>query len=142
MLERQQEGKYFSVAAPEVSVLKTVAIIRTPNLDLNLANPKIIKTSGKAISFSEPCCSLPGMSFNCLRFVDISIENGLDKKVIQLSGLESFLVQHEMDHFNGVFPFNRLIKMVVVREGGSIKLNDICPCGSKKRFKECCLFKP
>ena len=132
------DGKYVSIAAPETNVLKKVSIIRMPNFQLDLVNPRIVETSGRLLSFGESCISFTDLHLNCFRHESITIENGLNKELIQLKDYPSLIVQHEIDHLNGVIFQDRTIKFALVRSGGKINDSDFCPCGSRKRFKVCC----
>lgn len=124
LLERalNNESKdYMAIAAPELHVMKKVAIIRTSELELDLINPKIIETKGNAIVFHEPCFSLPSKTLNCVRNECIVLQNGFDCKKITLKGISAALVQHIIDHLNGVVIRDKAIKVALVREGGKIK---------------------
>ena len=128
-----------SISAPQVNVMKQVAVIRHPEFRIDLVNPIIISHSeDKYISYSERCLSFPLEMVNCMRWKDIVIKNGFSDTPIKLDGLVAAYVQHEIDHFNGKLLRDRAIRMAVVREGGLLKKADFCPCGSKDRFYECC----
>jgi len=133
-----EKSSFTSVAAPEANILKRAAIIRTPEFSIDLINPIILTGVDKVLSFSEKCISFDE-SVNCLRWSEITIENGLKREKLTLSGLSAILVQHEIDHLEGKVFFDRAIKMAVVREGGKIKLSGHCPCGSGKVFSTCCM---
>ena len=138
---KDYNNEYVSISAPETNVLKKVAIIRTKELNLNLVNPKIVEGSGALVSFQEPCISFPDNSFNCLRHESIIIENGFSRDLIKFKGYPALIVQHEIDHLNGIIFHDRKIKFALVRSGGIIYQKDFCPCGSKKRFGLCCQKK-
>jgi peptide deformylase len=130
--------RFISISAPETNILKRVAIIRTPELSLDLINPKIIEKSGRLISFKESCISFPENTLNCFRHETIVIENGFNKELIKFKDYAALMVQHEIDHLNGSIFHDRKICLAVVRPGGKIFPKDFCPCGSKKRFSACC----
>ena len=131
----------FCLSAPETNVLKKIAIIRTPDCLINLINPKIVGTQGKVISFKESCASFPGKNYNCFRYDTIFIENAFNKEILSFNGYCSTLIQHAIDHLNGVIYYDRIIKFALVRNGGKILDKDPCPCASKKRFNLCCMKK-
>lgn len=68
-------------------------------------NPEIIKTCGKQEIEQEGCLSLPGRVFNVKRFENLTLryqdETG-QTRVIDASGLRAQVIQHEMDHLEGV----------------------------------------
>jgi peptide deformylase len=133
---------YSSISAPQVNVMKDVAIVRHPEFRIDLINPVIIKHSeDKVISYSERCLSFTLERVNCMRWSEIEIKNGFSDTPIKLDGLVAAYVQHEIDHLNGKLLKDRAIRMAVVREGGLLKKADFCPCGSRDRFYECCRLR-
>jgi peptide deformylase len=128
-----------SVSAPEISLFKKAAIIRSPDFSIDLINPVITKAENKIISYNEECFSFPGKNVNCIRWNEIELQNGFDKKRLIFTGKSAILIQHEMDHFNEMTFYDRAIKLAIVKEGGEIRFNSFCPCGSKKRFVLCCM---
>lgn len=68
-------------------------------------NPEIINTSGKKISKEEGCLSLPGISSRVARMEKLTLEYTDEsgaKKTIQASGFKARIMQHEIDHLNGI----------------------------------------
>lgn len=135
--------KHVLISAPEVDVLKQVAIIRSPTYSINLINTKIVERKNQILSLREFCFSFENQFCNCLRYNDITIKNDLDNKKIKLSGSPAFLVQHAIDHFDGFLlaDTNKIVRLALARKDGSLMDNDFCPCASKKRFILCCKKK-
>lgn len=127
-----------SLSAPEVNIYRQAAIIRTSDFSIDLVNPVVMNARKKVVSFRETCSSFPFEPQNCWRYKYIVLQTGIDRKEITLSDKEAILVQHEVDHLNGKVFFDHAIKAVIVRDGGKIQKKDFCPCGSKKRFIQCC----
>lgn len=95
------------LAAPQVGESLRIIIIK-PELDTEafaLINPEIIKKSRKTITMMEGCLSLPEKEFPVERPVKIHVK-GLDindKEIkIKASGILSRIIQHEIDHLNGI----------------------------------------
>jgi peptide deformylase len=128
------------LSAPEINIFRKVAVIRDYFSDLyvDLVNPRIVSKSGKKISFNEVCSSFPEGTLNCLRYDKVVVENGLNKNLMEFEGMQSFLVQHEIEHLYGEVYYDKAIKLAVVRNGGEVLYRDRCPCGSKNRFISCC----
>lgn len=82
----------------------------------------------------EGCLSIPGQYVPTIRYQHIKILNG-DGKAYEMNGLEAIIVQHELDHFDGVLCIDREVKPA--KEPGR---NEPCPCGSGKKFKKCCFI--
>ncbi|OWK26986.1 MAG: peptide deformylase [Parcubacteria group bacterium GW2011_GWA2_38_13b] len=68
-------------------------------------NPEIIKTAREQIIDKEGCLSLPNFTAGIKRFNDLTLkyldENERDKN-LEASGLLARVIQHEMDHLNGI----------------------------------------
>jgi len=132
---------YVSLTAPQLNVMRQVAIIRTDDTSIDLINPVIIDFKDKIISFKERCLSFPANCVNCFRWNEITIKNGIVGIEKKFTGKLATLVQHAIDHLNGIVFYDRAIKLAIVREDGIIKDIDYCPCGSKERFSKCCMRK-
>jgi peptide deformylase len=96
------------LSAIQIGILLQVAIIRTPNLKLDLYNTEIIKMNGPFIFNNEGCLSIPNIFKNTTRFRIIQIKNG-DGCIISLEGYNSVVAQHECDHLSGVLFIDRTI---------------------------------
>ncbi len=82
-----------------------------PNRGLiTLINPVVVKSSGK-IMFREGCLSVPEFTGDVTRADEIEV-HGLDpdgKKVEIISkGFESVVLQHEIDHLDGILFLDRV----------------------------------
>jgi len=133
-----QSRDFHSLSAPEVNLFKTAAIVRSPEFSIDLINPKIIRKEERVNSLDERCRSFAEDYVTCFRYNKITLVNGFNEDTIELSGYSALLVQHEVDHLNGILYYDRAISLALVRENGMLKTSDYCPCGSKKRLKECC----
>lgn len=76
-----------------------------------LINPKIISTEGTIISEEEGCLSVPDFRADVKRAENILVE-GYDREGkplrIEAEGLLSLVLQHEIDHLNGVLFIDHL----------------------------------
>jgi peptide deformylase len=132
---------YDLITAPEINIRKRVAIVRSPNLSIDLVNPEIISKSDKVISYQEVCISFPTNYYNCMRYNKITIVNAFNKKELIFEAQDSFLIQHAIEHLDGTLVQERTIQFALVRERGIIADKDHCPCGSKEKFFRCCKMK-
>lgn len=107
------------LAAPQIGIHKRVFLA---NLFINtdsssspyaFVNPEITWTSSDKVPSEEFCLSLPGIRRCVERYSQVSItcdklinmETGeleVEPEPIRLKGRDSFVVQHENDHLNGV----------------------------------------
>ena len=91
------------LAAPQVGVLKKVAIVEYEDKSYVLINPKIIDRKGTQEG-EEGCLSFPGIYANVLRPLWVKIEAQNEKGELQTIEGEGYMARaflHEMDHLNG-----------------------------------------
>jgi len=70
-----------------------------------LINPKLKKKSFGKESMKESCLSLPGFSISVKRYKKITVEGlnaGEELIRIEAKGFLARVIQHEMDHLNGI----------------------------------------
>ncbi len=68
-------------------------------------NAKILEETGKEVSFSEGCLSIPGINEEVKRKEKIKIEyydRDFNKHVEEIDGLLARVIQHEYDHIEGI----------------------------------------
>lgn len=101
-LMRQHAG--IGLAAPQVGLRQRLIVASIADRHLVLANPAIINAS-QPRDFVEGCLSLPGIQANVRRPERIRV-TGYDMHGQRLSfganGLWARVIQHELDHLNGV----------------------------------------
>jgi peptide deformylase len=101
------------LAANQVGVLRRVLVYRvTVDAPLRvLVNPEIEWTADDEEAFSEGCLSLPGVWVEVLRPARVRVtardEHGRPLTV-HAEGREASVVQHEIDHLDGVLVLDRL----------------------------------
>jgi len=140
LLESELENSWrlgtpgIGLAAPQIGIAKKIAIIkldRNKPCDVVLVNSKIEKGYDEMIFRNEGCLSFPGRIEDTKRFQEIHVVNNLiypDSFVA--TGITAIAIQHELDHLNQKLFFDyKIIKQ---------KPNDICNCGSGKKYKKCC----
>lgn len=78
---------------------------------LPICNPKITWSSGKTIEMTEGCLSIPNLEGEAIRPKRVKVKaQNLDgeKIIIKASGLLARVLQHEIDHLNGILFSERL----------------------------------
>ena len=110
MVETMRTNKGVGLAANQVGLDKRIMVIEFENLVYKFINPEIIQRDG-AIEFEEGCLSFPGLYMKVKRseklWVDFLDEQGR-RRTIQTQGILSVIVQHELDHLNGVLFIDRI----------------------------------
>ncbi len=119
------------LAAPQLGIGKHIAIVRI-SLDesITLINSKIIKGEKKQMFRNEGCLSFPSQVENTMRYQEIVFSHDNQKK--KAKGLFAVAIQHELDHLNQILLPDRAIKIEK-----SMEPNELCFCGSGKKFKKC-----
>ena len=112
MFEAMEKGNGLGLAAPQVGELKRVFVTHVPDDDLRVfINPEILATSEEQVPYEEGCLSIPGLYAEVTRSAWVTIqarnENGR-LFTVDVSGLLARVVQHELDHLNGVLFIDRL----------------------------------
>jgi peptide deformylase len=103
------------LAAPQVGVSHRVLVYRVePESPLNaLVNPEIVWSGEETETIEEGCLSLPAVHVDVERPVHVRVkardEHGEDI-VVEASGLEARVIQHELDHLDGVLILDRTTK--------------------------------
>ena len=75
-----------------------------------LANPEIEWASKDEETLEEGCLSIPGITVDVDRPVHVRVraldEEG-EERLVEASGLEARVIQHELDHLDGVLILDR-----------------------------------
>jgi len=115
MVETMIVEEGVGLAAPQVGVSRRVAVVNpepdNPDTLITLVNPRIVSRSDETSCIEEGCLSVPGVRSNVTRPAEIELEyqDGEGKKhCVKVDGLVSRIIQHEIDHLDGVLFVDRL----------------------------------
>jgi peptide deformylase len=103
------------LAAPQIGLSQRLLVYRVGNEAplIALVNPEIEWTSEEKEPFEEGCLSIPGITVDVDRAVHVRVraqdEAGVERRV-EASGLEARVIQHEIDHLDGVLILDRTSK--------------------------------
>ena len=116
MLKTMYANKGAGLAAPQVGVLKRLIVIDIGQGPEIYINPKIIEKKGKAVS-GEGCISIPNVFLKIKRAAKVKIK-ALDKngKEIKAKGLRAFVLQHEIDHLDGILILDRKNPFIRIKD--------------------------
>ena len=124
MLQTMYSADGIGLAAPQVGVNKQLIVIdcepdKPENPPLVLINPKITRYSSQTCNSDEGCLSIPGvyLEVNRPEAIEVSFkdEQGKPRK-LQTAGLLARVIQHEMDHLNGVMFVDRVENEIALTE--------------------------
>src|SRR3954449_6777481 len=103
------------LAAPQVGLSQRLLVYRVGQdaPRVALVNPELEWSSEDEEALEEGCLSIPGVGVDVDRFVHVRVraldEFGEDR-MVEASGLEARVIQHEMDHLDGVLILDRTDK--------------------------------
>lgn len=102
------------LAAPQVGVSKQVIVVDTgceEDRPLAMINPRIVEAGSRLCAMEEGCLSMPGLRATVLRPETVVVQ-GLSVRGepmrIQAAELLARVLQHEIDHLNGVLFIDHL----------------------------------
>jgi peptide deformylase len=108
IMPRLMEGtnpRCVGLAAPQIGHSIRLIAIALVGFHEVMINPEIVYTGGIAIDMTERCLSLPGAAVKISRpdFITVKWQrlNG-KQKMETFCGMESRVIQHEVDHLNGI----------------------------------------
>ncbi len=102
-LHAEKDG--VAIAAPQIGASLRIFMVKRESADLVFINPEIVKTSKKKRKMEEGCLSVRWLYGEVLRHEKVTIKayNDAGKSVtIGASGLLAQIIQHEIDHLNGI----------------------------------------
>ena len=110
---RARNGFGRGIAAIQIGIMKRIIALNLGKGTFVVINPKIIKRSDETLALWDDCMSFPDLLVRVSRNSTINLEyqdeNGEAKRWDDLSKSESELLQHEMDHLDGILAVDRAI---------------------------------
>jgi len=113
MADTMRQAAGIGLAAPQVGESRRIIVTEVPQEHKGLValiNPKIVESKGSS-EFEEGCLSIPGVTAKVKRAAEVVVE-GLTpegKKVRnKYTGLVATVIQHEIDHLDGILFVDRL----------------------------------
>ena len=160
ILTERKDG--IGLAANQVGIDASVAVVNVRN-PIILINPEIVEQWDE-VPYYEGCLSYKGKGINTKRYKNIVITTEQEEGELYFSGaenpsdgkgswekesssrqeqelrlLEAVCIQHEIDHLNGMTIHDRRVITTIVNDD-KLGRNDPCHCGSKKKYKKCCMW--
>ena len=103
------------LAAPQLGISQRLLVYRVGQEApvIALVNPEVEWTGEDEEGWEEGCLSIPGVQVDVDRPVHVRVrardEQG-DERLVEASGLEARVIQHEIDHLDGVLILDRTSK--------------------------------
>ncbi len=115
MAETMYDHKGVGLAAPQIGIAKRLIVV-DPGEDrlLKLINPRCLEAEGEEIAV-EGCLSVPGIYGEVPRATRLLVE-ALDPRGnavrLEAEGFLARILQHEMDHLEGILFLDRAVRLV------------------------------
>jgi len=110
MTVTMRQARGLGLAAPQVGVSTRILIYDAGDGLKVLINPKIMGMKGKQLDPPEGCLSIPGLTGVVERGLELRVK-GFDERLrpvsIRATGLEARVIQHEIDHLDGILFIDR-----------------------------------
>jgi len=130
MIAIMRDGMGVGLAATQLGVLRRLLVFQAgPDAEPTaLVNPEVEWLSDEVVVAEEGCLSLPRVSMDVERplFARVSGQDVEGEPiVIEAAGLEARVLQHEIDHLDGILILDRTVRaqrkgaLRALREGGS-----------------------
>ncbi len=128
MIETMKKSNGVGLAAPQVGQNARIIIATQNNGEiLALINPKIVKKSLFKTKSEEGCLSVPGKICVVKRHktVEVKAKDRLVREVkLKASGLFAIVLQHEIDHLDGILIIDKADKIYELKENYNTKYRD------------------
>jgi peptide deformylase len=100
------------LAAPQLGISQRLLVYRVgPDAPLiALANPEVEWASDESETLDEGCLSIPRITVDVERPVHVRVraqDDHGEERLVEASGLEARVIQHEIDHLDGVLILDR-----------------------------------
>lgn len=114
MTALMQEARGVGLAAPQVGVLRRVLVYQTSDEDpvVALVNPTVVSTSEEREAAEEGCLSLGAATVvvpveRSTSLTVLGTDPAGEPVTVEAEGLEARVIQHELDHLDGVLIVDR-----------------------------------
>lgn len=110
MTQTMEQAPGIGLAATQVGVLKRIIVWEWEEERGRLANPVIVDRGGE-VEGEEGCLSLPGLLYPVVRSQWVIVEgmqDGGEKVRIEAEDMPARILQHEIDHLDGVLFIDHL----------------------------------
>ncbi len=123
MIETMREARGVGLAGPQVGVRQRVIVVEVPEDEeegitgpwvgrpFALVNPEIVEVSPEMEEGIEGCLSIPGYVGEVKRHVRVVVQGRNEwgkPRRIEAEGFLARVLQHEIDHLNGILFVDRL----------------------------------
>ena len=117
---RKQHGFGRAISAPQIGIAQRFIAVNLGRGTFFVVNPEVTWRSGETFTMWDDCMSFPDLLVRVERVKSLSLryvdEHGEAKEWKELDAAASELLQHEIDHLDGVLAVDRSMDLVMRRE--------------------------
>jgi len=126
LIQKMIVSRGVGLASPQIGKnIRAVVIQPDPYKDpLVLINPEIVKKSAALMESEEGCFSVPGVYGLVKRHKKISVRalNRHGRRLeFEAKNFDAFVIQHEVDHLDGILFIDKAEEKVKVDDKGNVK---------------------
>jgi peptide deformylase len=110
---RNSRGFGRGIAAPQIGVALRVIVLKTDAPEV-MINPTITKKGRKKVTLWDDCFSFPDLAVRLKRHLSVDVEYADEegkKRRFSATGPVAELLQHEIDHLDGVLAIDRALDL-------------------------------
>ena len=114
MFAFMKEHRGIGLAAPQVGVLHRIIVVASEDIVQCLINPEILASSTDYHQEEEGCLSLPEQWFDVDRYLKVEVRARSPegrKLQFEASDWNARVLQHEIDHLNGILICDRGVEI-------------------------------
>jgi peptide deformylase len=127
MHETMDDAPGVGLAGPQIGVMRRIIVVHVPgeyigegeaDIRTTLINPEIVKGHGREIA-TEGCLSIPGWIGDVPRYdlVTVKAMDLINRDIrIKAQGYYARVIQHEVDHLDGILFVDRVEDKTTLRE--------------------------
>ena len=119
MFETMHEAGGVGLAAPQIALSIRLFVAEFEDRKVAMINPEIVKAEGEVLG-TEGCLSIPGYAGDNIRRAERVVVKGQDVRgkaiKVNAEGWFARVLQHEIDHLDGILFLDRLDRPEDLRE--------------------------
>jgi peptide deformylase len=127
LVETMHAAHGVGLAAPQIALSLRVFVAEYEERKIAMVNPEIIKAEGEELG-SEGCLSIPGYVGDNIRRATSVVVKGQDARGkamrVRAEGWLARILQHEIDHLDGILFLDRLDRPEDLREVSEVELEE------------------
>lgn len=131
MVETLRAARGLGLAAPQVGEGKRILVAEVEDRLVVLVDPQVVRAAGEEVA-TEACLSLPGVVAPVRRALRVTVK-GKNRRgrgvTVQADGLLARVLQHEIDHLNGILFLDRVEDPAAIERIGPEEFLEVAAAG-------------